>query len=95
MVVLPCLLATHTAQGTEADGRAKEVLGAHDCIDVTRSRVVRRVCYDEFSQRMIVEVGGTYREFCDVDRATAEGFVEASSMSKYFSRLRRTHSCAR
>jgi KTSC domain-containing protein len=84
--------AAHGAVGAAAGGGPAE-LESFDCVEVTRSRMIRRVCYDELSQNMIVDVGGTYRQFCGVERATAEAFLEARSMAQYFSRLRRSHPC--
>jgi hypothetical protein len=65
-----------------------------ECVEVTRSRLVRRICYDEFTRNMVVEIIGTVRRFCGVDRATAEAFLDAKSMSRYFAHLRRTYTCA-
>ena len=46
-----------------------------ECVEVTRSRVIRRICYDEF--RLIVDFEGSLREFCQVERETAEAFLQA------------------
>ena len=68
-------------------------LDSLECIEVERSRVIRRICYDEFSRTMIVDLAGNYRRFCGVDRAAAEGFLHAPSMARYFSQIRRTYRC--
>jgi hypothetical protein len=65
------------------------------CVEVTRSRMIRRVCFDEFSQIMVVDFSGKYRQFCRVGRSTAEAFLHVKSMAQYFSQLRRIHSCSR
>jgi hypothetical protein len=64
-----------------------------ECIDVTRSRVIRRICYDESTGYMLVDVAGRYHEFCGVDRTTLEQFVSATSITRFFARIRRNHPC--
>ena len=63
------------------------------CVEMTRSRVIRRICYDEFRQYMVVDFEGRYREFCRVERETAEAFLQARSLAQFFSQIRRKHSC--
>ena len=64
-----------------------------ECVEVTRSRVIRRICYDEFRQYMIVDFEGRLREFCQVERETAEAFLQARSLAQFFSQIRRKHRC--
>jgi hypothetical protein len=90
------LLATRQAHCEVGDREAFGLsdLGAMECVEVTRSRLVRRICYDEFARNMLVEIAGTYWRFCGVDRATAEAFLDAKSMTRYFAHARRTYGCA-
>jgi len=64
-----------------------------ECVEVTRSRVIRHICYDEFRQYMVVDIEGRQREFCQVERETAEAFLHAKSLAQFFSQIRRKHRC--
>jgi hypothetical protein len=62
-------------------------LASLECVEVTRSRVIRRICYDELRQYMVVDIEGRHREFCQVERETAEAFLHAKSLAQFFRRL--------
>ena len=54
------------------------------CQDITRSRVISRVCYDGESRRMLVQRHAVYRQYCDLPKGTVDAFLNAPSMGQFF-----------
>ena len=57
-----------------------------DCRDIKRSSIIQRVCYQEKQRYLIVNIKGTYRQYCDVPISTYVAFMGAFSMGHYFER---------
>jgi hypothetical protein len=57
-----------------------------DCRDIRRSSIIERVCYQEKQGYLIVNIRGTYRQYCDVPSSTYVAFMGAFSMGHYFER---------
>lgn len=64
--------------------RGPVALDTFQCTDVQRSSLVKRVCYDEASAYMVINLKGTYYHYCEIDRATVQGLLSAESMGRYF-----------
>jgi KTSC domain len=94
-ILLCWLLAVAAARCETAgvEGAPPPGLEPLECVEVTRSRVIRRICYDELRQYMVVEFEGRHYRFCQVERETAEAFLQAKSLSQFFSQMRRRHPC--
>ena len=54
------------------------------CETVSRSSLVKRVCYDQREQYMIINLQGTYYHYCEIDPATVSALSSAPSMGRYF-----------
>ena len=54
------------------------------CADTPRSSVVQRVCYDEARRYMLVNVRGSYRDYCELPAATFNAFIAAPSMGQFY-----------
>jgi hypothetical protein len=54
------------------------------CTDTPRSSVVQRVCYDEARRYMLVNVRGSYRDYCGLPAATFDAFISAQSMGQFY-----------
>ena len=95
VVLIWLLLATGEARSEviELEGFGTIELNALECVEVSRSRMIRRICYDEWTRYMLVDIEGQYRLFCGVDRRTIDGFVHAKSMAQFFAQIRREHGC--
>lgn len=59
-------------------------LKTFDCIDVSRSSLVTRACYDKAKQFMVVRLKETYYPYCEMPAATYDAFLKAESMGRYF-----------
>jgi hypothetical protein len=54
------------------------------CTDTPRSSLVQRVCYDEARRYMLVNVRGSYRDYCGLPAATFNAFIAAPSMGQFY-----------
>ena len=55
------------------------------CTDTPRSSVVQRVCYDEARRYLLVNVRGSYRDYCELPAAIFNAFIAAPSMGQFYS----------
>ena len=83
------LVLLFTAPWQEAEVVDVENFGAVDlkpfiCQDITRSSVINRVCYDAERRRMLVQRHAVYRQYCDLPKHTADAFLNAPSMGRFF-----------
>ena len=54
------------------------------CTDTPRSSVVQRVCYDHARRYLLINVGGSYSDYCELPMATFTAFVAATSMGQFY-----------
>ena len=54
------------------------------CESVSRSSLVKRVCYDKREQYMIINLQGTYYHYCGIDAGTVGQLQNADSMGRYY-----------
>ena len=64
--------------------RGSLLLDTFDCVDVSRSSFVERVCYDAQTRYMIVRLHGVYYHYCEIDSETISAFLDAPSIGEYF-----------
>ena len=60
-------------------------LRAFVCTDTPRSTHVQRVCYDEGESYLLINVRGTYYQYCGMPSMTFNKFVTAPSMGRFYS----------
>jgi KTSC domain len=68
----------------ELGDRGTVDLAPFACTDTPRSSVVQRVCYDEARRYMLVNLRGSYRDYCGLPAATFNAFIAAPSMGQYY-----------
>jgi hypothetical protein len=54
------------------------------CTDTPRSTIIQRVCYEKARNYLLINVSGTYHEFCELPPGTFEAFVTAASMGQFY-----------
>src|SRR5262249_11423304 len=59
-------------------------LAPFQCESVTRSSLVRRVCYDQQEQYMIINLNGTYHHYCEIGPTVVANLLRAESMGRYY-----------
>lgn len=85
------LLFAALGNATWADADVVEVRNAEPvdlapfvCTDVTRSTMISRACYNEAKRSAVIEVRSTYRQFCDMPKATFDALLDAPSMGQFY-----------
>lgn len=59
-------------------------LKSFQCQDVNRSSFIKRICYDQPSQYMIIQLNSVYYHYCELPKSTLDALLAASSMGQYF-----------
>jgi KTSC domain len=54
------------------------------CEQITRSSVVKRLCYDSRERYVIVNLTGTYYHYCEVPPDTVVAWRKAESMGQFY-----------
>jgi len=54
------------------------------CKAVTRSSLIKRICYDAANQYMIIKLRQTYYHYCEIDAGTVGDLKAAVSMGRYY-----------
>ena len=54
------------------------------CESITRSSLVKRLCYDAKEQYVIVSLNGTYYHYCEVPSAVVSSWRQAESMGRFY-----------
>jgi hypothetical protein len=54
------------------------------CTDTPRSSIIQRVCYAETQNYMLINVRGTYHQFCGLPPLTFGAFATAASMGQFY-----------
>ena len=78
------LIPQASAETVSVKYRGAVDLASFECERVTRSSLVKRVCYDPSAEYMIIRLRRTYSHYCDIDAATVAGLLSARSMGRFF-----------
>jgi hypothetical protein len=81
------LLAAAQAASAErvyVKSRGELDLAPFRCENVWRSQNVKRLCYDEREQYVLVSLKGIWYHFCSVPAATVTAWKKASSKGRYY-----------
>jgi KTSC domain len=61
------------------------------CNTITRSSLVRRVCYDKREPYMIISLNGTYYHYCEIAPSVVAGLLRAESMGRHYNAVIKGH----
>jgi len=50
-----------------------------DCWEITRSSFIKRVCYDQRNEHMLISLNGTFYHHCEVYAGTVSSLLSAPS----------------
>jgi len=59
-------------------------LVSFDCMSISRSSLVTRVCYLEKKSYLVVGLKNVYYHYCDIEAGTVRDFLAASSMGTFY-----------
>jgi hypothetical protein len=82
------------AETVEVEFRGDLDLGHFRCTNTSSLGGIGRVCYDEANRYMVVREDDRWRHFCEVEAVTAERFLAAPAMDRFFgSMIEGRHDC--
>ena len=72
------------AERVYVKARGEVQLAPFRCETVSRSANVKRICYDEPHQYLLVSLSGIWYHYCGVTPATVSAWKKASSKGRYY-----------
>lgn len=78
------LAAPAHAETVQVKYRGQVNLAKFECVAITRSSFIRRVCYDLKNQYLIIKLHQTYYHYCEIGADTVAALKVASSMGRYY-----------
>jgi len=78
------LTAEVGSEAVDVRDRGAVDLATFECRDTPRSTIIQRACYDRAQATLIVNVKGSYRQYCGLSAATFDGLMTAPSMGQFF-----------
>ena len=60
------------------------LLDTFDCAPIKASRLVKRLCYDQARSYLVVDLDGTYYQYCAIDAGTVEAWRLAPSSGRFY-----------
>jgi hypothetical protein len=85
--IIPLLLiCASPALAETVDGKYRGLVDVapFNCTDVTRSSLVRRVCFDKGKDYMLISLNGTYYHYCSIPENTVSALLAADSMGRFY-----------
>ena len=72
------------AERVYVKARGEVQLAPFKCETVARSANVKRICYDEPNEYLLVSLNGIWYHFCGVKPATVRAWKQSSSKGRYY-----------
>jgi hypothetical protein len=83
-VALSVCCSVASAESVYVKYRGQVDLKPFDCLDVTRSSFIQRVCYDRTNEYMLISLNGTYYHYCEIDPSTGgNDFVSGPETARH------------
>lgn len=82
MIFLICQAAA--AETVQVKYHGAVSLDAFVCSDVRESSDVSRICYDRAERYMVIQLKSTHYHYYEIDAATVQGLLQASSKRQFF-----------
>lgn len=84
MLLLTILSSSAMAETVYVKYRGAVDLAPFVCEQVSRSSVVKRLCYDPQEKYIIVNLNGTYYHYCEVPPSLVSDWRRSASMGRYY-----------
>lgn len=82
------------AESVTIKGAGDVNLSAFDCIPITGSKLLHRVCYKEAQHYLVAQVGSDYYDSCNVSSKVVDGLIDSDHVVAYYNQhLRAGHKC--
>jgi hypothetical protein len=89
---LACLVIVAAATISDANAEIIRVkyrgsleLSHFVCTTISRSSLVKRVCYDELNRYMVIRLKHTYYHYCEIAPQAVSDLLSAPSIGRHFS----------
>ena len=84
-MLLVAAISNLAVAGSEMVKNRGEVnLAPFRCEMIAGSNLIKRVCYDEHEEYLLLNVAGTYHDYCGVRDSTVSELERADSLGRYF-----------
>lgn len=87
ILVCMCLIigiGTALAETVHVKHHGPVTLSSFECDWITRSSLVKRLCYDKKEAYVIVNLNGTYYHYCEVPSNVVTAWRNAESMGRFY-----------
>ena len=85
-ILLFIIVTPANAESVYVKYRGNVHLTPFECSTITRSSFIRRVCYDEANEYMIIKLRNNYYHYCEIGPGTVSALMAADSMGRYYNR---------
>jgi hypothetical protein len=83
-VVTLALASPALAESVFVKYRGPVPLDTFECQDVTDSRFIQRVCFDQAQAYMLISLKGTYYQYCEIGSAVVQALLASPSKGKLY-----------
>lgn len=84
LCTLTVLVFPGAAETVNVKYRGLVDLSPFSCEQITRSSLVKRLCYDRRERYVIVNLTGTYYHYCEVSAETVTAWQKSESMGRFY-----------
>jgi len=84
LLLLTSFIGVSSAEDVYVKYRGRVSLDPFECRTITRSSLVERVCFDPRAAYLLINLKGTYYQYCRVPQALVIKFLNADSMGRFF-----------
>ena len=72
------------AEAVSVKYRGEVDLAPFACEATVRSSFIERVCYDAKNTYMLINLSGTWYQYCEIDKGTVSDLLKAGSMGRFY-----------
>lgn len=86
LLILAIAGSIATAETVQVKYQGPVVLDTFECSDISRSSLVKRVCYQSGAQYMVIRLRSTYYHYCEIGSGVINDFMEVKSMGRFYNK---------
>ena len=72
------------AEAVSVKYRGEVDLAPFSCEATARSSFIERVCYDAKNSYMLINLSGTWYQYCEIDQGAVSDLLKAESMGRFY-----------
>jgi hypothetical protein len=95
-ILVAIILSTISSSLAHAETVTAKYIGDVDltpfqCIDVTKSHFIHRACYDPATERLLLQLGSRYHQYCGVDSTTSQALLDSDTKGVFYNTTIKGH----